>query len=167
MYGYISTEDPELCYNTGNRYFLGESVPQDRCAAFRWYERAASKGHPAAQYNLGMMFCLGQGVEKNIASAVNWYEKAAEQGYRLALPALAELYYKSSEKNLEKAYALYEEMAETGNAAALYNLGNMYERGEWVYKSAGIAERYFRQAAAAGHIGARIRLEKMNSPANC
>ena len=151
------------CFDMGNRYFLGQQgEAQDREAAYHWYKSAADEGHAGAQHSLGLMYHFGQGVEKNTALAALWYAKAAESGYQLSQLALAELYYKH-EKDYEKAYHWYELLAAEGHPSALYYLGCMYENGQWVYESRAIAVEYHRRAAAKGHVGAKIRLEKISA----
>ena len=105
------------------------------------------------------MYHFGQGVEKNAGMAIEWYAKAAGAGYQLSQAALAELYYKH-EKDYEKAYLWYEQLAGQGHPSALYYLGCMYENGEWAYESPAIAAEYYRRAAATGHVGARLTLER-------
>ena len=44
--------------------------------AFRWYLRAAKKGHDDAAYNLGYFYETGRGVRKNTRKAQHWYARA-------------------------------------------------------------------------------------------
>ncbi len=153
----------EHFYNTGNSHFFGEGIPVDKEAAFMWYAEAASMGHPAAQCNVGSMYRFGQGVEKNTALAEEWLMKAVAQGYRPARKSLAELYLNVL-KDYELAYMWYEQLAQEGDMSAIYNLGIMFEEGLWVFKSHAAAEDCYRRAAAKGHPGAKLKLDKATRP---
>ena len=38
----------------------GEGVPQDKAAAFAWYQKAAEQGHAKAQFKCGYMCYKGE-----------------------------------------------------------------------------------------------------------
>ncbi|RHZ78509.1 hypothetical protein Glove_162g77 [Diversispora epigaea] len=67
--------------NTGFCYDYGTGVERDKGEAFKWYLRAAEKGHSLAQHNLGWCYKNGEGIEKNQAEAFKWFDKAANNGY--------------------------------------------------------------------------------------
>ena len=81
-------KDAEEQYQTGERYFYGDDVPQDFAQAIGWYRKAAEKGHVLAQVELGSCYDLGIGVEEDGQQARYWYLKAADQGY---VPAMRKL----------------------------------------------------------------------------
>ena len=66
--------------NLGNKYYVGEGVPQNFTEAVKWYRKAADQGNAVAQFNLGVMYAKGQGVAKSDTEAAKWYRKAATQG---------------------------------------------------------------------------------------
>ena len=68
-------------YCLGNRYYIGEGVPQDYVGAAKWFRKAADQGHGKAQFSLGEMYNYGDGVSPDNVEAAKWYRLAAEQGY--------------------------------------------------------------------------------------
>ena len=77
--------DPRARYDFGERYYFGNSVPQDYAEAARWFLRAAEQGHAQAQANLGMMLALGRGVDRDYVEALKWLNLAAARGNQSAL----------------------------------------------------------------------------------
>ena len=49
-------------------------------SAFKWFHKAAKRGHLDAQKNVAAMYDEGKGVEQDKAKALEWLLKAAEQG---------------------------------------------------------------------------------------
>lgn len=78
--------------NLGTLYDLGQGVPRDPLAAYRWYRRAAVAGEPAAEFNVAAMHDGGDGVPRNTAEAAVWYGRAAAHGNRRAQYNLGQLY---------------------------------------------------------------------------
>jgi TPR repeat protein len=48
--------------------------------ALKWYERAATAGHAAAQYNLGLLYLKGEDVPWDGFKGMAWISKAANAG---------------------------------------------------------------------------------------
>ena len=65
----------------GNRYRIGQGVPQDYDETLKWYRLAAAQGIAETQYNLGVMYYKGEGIPQNFSEAVKWFRKAADQNY--------------------------------------------------------------------------------------
>lgn len=64
----------------GQRYYLGDGVPQDYARAALLFRRAAGNGHAYAQYSLALMHEHGYGVDRNRDEAIKWYQQAAKRG---------------------------------------------------------------------------------------
>ena len=86
-------------------YFLGDSLPSDWYAAFKFWLPLAEAGDAKAQYNVGRCYNRGDGIEQDSNQANHWYLKAAEQNDPRALFNLYLFYsdQKSTEKDNEKA----------------------------------------------------------------
>lgn len=54
----------------------GEGVRPDPKEAFRWYLKAAKKGHCDAAYNLAHLYDIGRGVKRNPSKAREWYARS-------------------------------------------------------------------------------------------
>ncbi|MDC0390761.1 sel1 repeat family protein [Candidatus Thioglobus sp.] len=74
---------------------------------WKYYQKAADRGHAKAQYNLGLMYDNGNGngVLKDGKQAVKWYQKAADQGFAKAQHNLGVIYANGTGelKDLSKA----------------------------------------------------------------
>ncbi len=62
--------------------------------SIRYYSRAASQGHAAAQAALGTLYEKGQGVAQDYAEAARYYQLAADQGHADSQAALGAMYEK-------------------------------------------------------------------------
>ena len=63
----------------GDKYAIGEGVPQDFKEAAKWYRLAAAQGLAGAQFELGLMYEKGQGVLQDYVKAHAWLNMAAVQ----------------------------------------------------------------------------------------
>ena len=85
--------DVEALYMLGVSYSSGfNGCKQDYEEAFKWYSKAAKKGHAAAQCSLGYAYLLGQGTKKDIDKAIDWLKKATGQGDSRAQEELGNIY---------------------------------------------------------------------------
>jgi TPR repeat protein len=73
--------DADASFNLGQAYRLGRGVPQDLLSAQSWFERAARKGHLAAQTTLGLMLF----ENGNRIAGLRWLRQAAERDEPRAL----------------------------------------------------------------------------------
>ena len=71
--------------NLGNKYYVGEGIPQNFTEAVKWYRMAARQGNAVAQNNIGMMYSIGSGLPKNFIRAFVWASVAAAQGNEQAM----------------------------------------------------------------------------------
>ena len=76
--------DLDAAYYLGIHYYLGLGVNKNHVLARQWYEKAAIKGHPAAQLSLGTMYQDGDTVPQNFSTAYMWYYASAIQGNEVA-----------------------------------------------------------------------------------
>ena len=76
----------------GFMYFDGQSVPQDKAEAVKWFRKAAEQGNAVAQSNMGFAHSSGEGVPQDEAEAAQWFRKAAEQGETYAQSNLGAMY---------------------------------------------------------------------------
>jgi TPR repeat protein len=135
-----------------------ESEPK---AALTLMQDAAKAGHPAAMETYGRL-CADQG-EKALFCAVEWLCQAADAGRSSAAGLAA--YLLTSEKpgpaQAVKAAALYEMAFAAGDFASANNLGEVYERG-WIGKAnLAQAEFWYRKAAEAEVVPAKLNLARI------
>jgi len=123
--------DSAAAFELGELYRLGERVPQDFKAAFRWYHLGATLGDAESQNNLGSMYQNGQGCEADPTLAAHWYRQSAAQGDAVAQYNLAVRYRTGDGVPLDLAEAAhwYGRSAEQGNVEALCELGTMMRFG--------------------------------------
>ena len=123
--------DIEALYMLGVSYSSGfNGCKQDYKEAFKWYSKAAKKGHAGAQCSLGYAYLLGQGTKKDIDKAIDWFKKAAKQGYDMAQYELGNIYYDGFlvPKDRTEAEQWYLKAAASGNNMACFTLGVIYEK---------------------------------------
>jgi TPR repeat protein len=76
----------------GGLYFDGlGGLPRDQSEAFRWFRRAAEKGHATAQHDVGWMLVQGKGVARDPDAGIEWLRKAARQNHGYAKAKLRQL----------------------------------------------------------------------------
>ena len=122
--------DVEALYMLGVSYSSGfNGCKQDYEEAFKWYSKAAKKGHAAAQCSLGYAYLLGQGTKKDIDKAIDWLKKAAGQGDSRAQEELGNIYYYGTyvPQNKAEAEQWYLKSAALGNTNGAFALGQMYK----------------------------------------
>jgi TPR repeat protein len=138
-----------------------ESEPK---AALTLMQDAAKAGHPAAMETYGRL-CADQGAQA-LSCAVQWLCQAADAGRSSAAGLAA--YLLTSEKpsaaQAVKAAALYEMAFAAGDFASANNLGEVYERG-WIGKAnLAQAEFWYRKAAEAEVVAAKLNLARVLWP---
>jgi uncharacterized protein len=131
--------------------------------AKKLFERAASKGYPAAQVNLAITYFEGWGTAQNYGAAVHWLTLAASRGNARGLFDLGLLYFKGCGVRQDNAEALrlFREAAEKGDSGAQANVGYMYDHGVGVPEDRAAAAAWYRKAAEAGEALAQNNLGDM------
>jgi TPR repeat protein len=66
-----------LAHLKANSWLFPGFVPDSRCEAARWFQKAVGQGYPLAQFNLGAMHQNGNGVKQDPKEAAKWFQKAA------------------------------------------------------------------------------------------
>jgi len=107
-------------HKRGLTFYKDLGVAKNFKTAGEWFEKAAAKGHPAAQYNLGIMSYLGQGRDQDYTKAADWFRMAAEQDHALAQYNLGFLYYegKGVQKDDLQAFMWIDRAANLGDEKA-------------------------------------------------
>ncbi|KAI9027384.1 hypothetical protein CLU79DRAFT_832767 [Phycomyces nitens] len=137
----------------------GQGIPRDRLAAFKWYKKAANKGHRTALYSLGLYYINGlEGITRNISQARECFNQAAQKGLICAMTALATLYRNASmsseqpetttDNQRELAVQWFQRAASLGDAVAQRELGLLHDAGLGVPKDYIAAFDLFQKAAA-------------------
>ncbi len=182
--------DVDAQYELGSMYHKGERVLKDFQKALKWFKKAASGGHPAAQNELGMIYANGEGlitkryhpliIKRYHLQAQYWFKKAAKQGNINAQHNLGYMYtegYTSDagwvirrdyriKRNLRKAFYWYEKAASGGHPLAQYKLGLLYYYGMegkklLLLEDFSLAFYWFKKAAKQGHRGAQYEVSGM------
>jgi hypothetical protein len=153
--------DGESQFALGTWYYQGEKVGQDFQQAAKWYERAATQGHPLAQCVLGTMYAHGRGIKQDYQAAEQWYRQAVAQGVAAAQNNLGILYFHGHgvTQDYQVAVTWFQLAADQGDVIAQYNLGVMYANGRGVSQDYDVAVKWLRLAAASGDGSAREALE--------
>lgn len=113
----------------GDKYRLGNGVPQSEKLAFYYYLLAGNQGHAEALYLVALCLYSGTGVEKNEAKAYRLMESAAIRGY-----AMAQYYSGVHDKEIGRissAKSNFKSAAKQGHAFSQYCLADIYI-DEWI-----------------------------------
>ncbi|KAI9270679.1 hypothetical protein BDA99DRAFT_534789 [Phascolomyces articulosus] len=87
------TNDTDAQFQVAFMLSNGQGIERDRPAAFKWYKKAAQKGHTVACHSLGLYYAKGAGgVRINYRLAEIYFETAAKKGFVPAMASLATLY---------------------------------------------------------------------------
>ena len=150
-------------YALGTHYYNNGSIDnQNNKEAFKWFMKAAEQGDAQAQNSIGIIYLRiderNAGLDKqDLLQAIKWFQKAAEQKDQEA-----------------KIYLIgcYVELAKRGDAEYQYIVGSMYEdensysyfedwRGVKIGQDLEEAIKWYKKAAAQGHVGAKEALERI------
>ena len=119
-------------YELARLYHLGKFGSRNLPEAYKWYSRAAEKGHPGAQYAIGTFFAEGKVVKQNYYRAADWYFLASNLGRNPdAQFALGEFYFngRGVPHGYAEAWDWYAKAAEQGHPVAQFRLGAMIAEG--------------------------------------
>ena len=144
------TGDTDYQYGVGMLYADGIGVAKDSSAAFRWFERAAQKGHVQALAAVGAAYATGDGVEIDYKAAKRYLTLAERKGDTRAMERMGYLYENGLgvRRSLPIAVAKYQKAAERGNSAAMVALGRMLEDGVGMEVDLPKAAAWYRSAVA-------------------
>lgn len=161
MISYASKGDQDAQYDLGRAYFEGSSgLTIDNEEAFRWFLKAAKKGHIEAENFIGVFYAEGIYVEKNLTEAIKWYRLSALSGNVVAQANLGNRYYygEGCKKDIAQAIKWWSLAADQGFDNAQVNLGDCYLNGEGVEADYEKAIKLFEKAAAQDNDYAQIKL---------
>ena len=118
--------DPQAQLSLAVLYDLGQGVPRDPAAAYRWYLKAAERGLADAEFDVAVMCDTGDGTQHDAAAAALWYARASAHGDYRAQYDLGQLYAAGDgvPQNKDEAEA-YFHAAAPGIPAALTKLAQM------------------------------------------
>lgn len=127
--------DAEAQFSLGNIYFFeymarSYHLVVNRKIAARWYEKAASRGHPGAQCQLGYMYS-GNGLGYDYDKATDLFAKAALQGDVTSMWNLGKHFGNGHgvPKRPDLAEAWFLEAATRGYSEDKYSMGFKYQYG--------------------------------------
>ena len=149
--------EAEATYQRGRSHLLGsDGVEPSVALAMSCFERAAQRGHAAAQYSLAA--CLltddedGAGCLADPIAAVRWLERAAEQHHAAAQHELGLCFASGTgvTQDLSAAVALYTKAAAQGLGNAQCALAECLLSGTGVPVDIDRAQALFRAALAQG-----------------
>ena len=156
--GYVNAQ-----YLLATRYESGVGVEQSTQFAALWYGRAAEQAHSKAAFRLGKLY-----ARAHVEQAAVLYRQAADAGLADAQHALA-LCYETGlgvPQDPQWAQHWYGAAAQQGLAAAQFALGERFRLGSpTVNPEPALALRWYRQAAAQYHLGARVTIARMEQEA--
>ena len=153
----VARRDAEGEYALARLVYEGRGFAPDAGQARRLAERAATRGHVAAQNMLGFLWQHGLGGERDLSEARRWFDIAAGSGNADAQVNLGWLYQEGLGVARDAALAAqwYQQAAGSGSAAAAYNLGVLNEE---TLRNAGAAAGWYEKAATGGIAAAAFRL---------
>ena len=72
-------------------YFQGQGLDLDPAEGFRWFQKAAQQGLPAAQAMVGAIYLDGNVTGQDRARGLGWLRQAASRGLKEAQQVLKDL----------------------------------------------------------------------------
>jgi TPR repeat protein len=135
----------------GTMYDRGLGVGRDDGEAAKWYRRAADQGNAEAEYDLAELYNNQRIGPTNSGGSVleeakRLYQRSADHGFANAQYKVGHDYAQS----FEEAMQWYLRAAPQGQMDAAFALGDLYYYGRGVKTDYVAAEKWYRQAAAAG-----------------
>ena len=154
--------DAQAQADLGEKYLTGDGVPEDRAAAWKWFNLSAAQGDPQAEFRLGQL-CTHLDLTQDAeiphdperdygAEAHAWYAKAAAQNYA---PAEFEL---GSTAVGKTAFDWYLRAAQHGYRPALTTVAQAYADGRDTPRNYAAALQWYKAAAARGDASAAFRI---------
>lgn len=134
---------------------------EEYAEAFRWFLKAAEKGHAEAQTAVATCYAGGMGVKRSGSEALKWFRKAAEQGESESEYMLGKLYLEGAgvPKNESEGIKWITRSAEHGYLVAqLYFVAKYYPKGKYEE-----AYKWVKMAAEAGEAECQYILSKYYS----
>lgn len=167
--------DPISQFNLGAIYLNGIDLPQDPVRAFAYMEKAANQNFTKAIYHLAIMYLRGMGISKNTARGLELLRSAADQNQGDAQAMLAALYCQGEAllQNESEANRWFRLSGRRPGPLLLID-SNTHEKDESNFFTQGhfyhhvnkprdieLALKFYRRAAATGHVTALYRLAEI------
>lgn len=154
--------DAQAQADLGEKYLTGDGVPEDRAAAWTWFNLSAAQGDARAEFRLAQL-CTHLDLTQDpdiphdpkrdyAAEARAWYAKAAAQHY-----AAAEFELGSSAIG-KAAFDWYLRAAQHGYRPALTTVAQAYADGRDTPRNYTAALQWYQAAAARGDAAAAFRV---------
>jgi TPR repeat protein len=161
----ISTDDPKIQTQIGNRYKTGEGVVKNYEEAVNWYRKAAEQGFAGAQNNLAVMYEEGLGVPRDYSEAAKWYRRAAEKQDARAQHSLGIMYRdgRGITRDFKEAVKWIQKAAEQGHHGAFRDMGEMYWKGLGVSQNDVLACMWWKLAVMYGDEESERLLSKVTA----
>ena len=142
--------------------------------AFKYFEKASTRGNAEAMYNYAKMLFNGFGCQPNKKKAIQYVEMAKLNGYDRTDTFFAKLngddIYKYAMKlftgngtqiNKEEAIKLFKLAIEKGNDKAMLKYAEILEKGDGVEENKKEALAYYKKAADKGHALGMLNYAKL------
>ena len=144
----------------GQRYEMGQGVPQDLKQAKNWYVKASQGGDPLAMFLLGQLLESGTSGSPDYEQAALYYTAAAELGHAEAQARLARFYEEGwgVPQSFEMANKWYSLATLQWNYDKRVPLGSNYATGRNVAKHSTYTIQRFQRAAQSGVAEAQFDL---------
>jgi hypothetical protein len=134
--------------------------------ALRKLRYDVERGDAEAPYRLFLFYNEGKVVDKDPVEAGRWLRLAAERGIAQARFRLGNNLLEGNDgfaKNVPEAFKWLLLSAEQGDGNGSYFVGHLYQYGLGVARDLDLSEKYFKEADARGHSGAKKRLAELQA----
>lgn len=126
-------------------------IKNDAFAGAQELQILSKRGSALSMMYLGHAFFIGRyGLERDQVLGEDWLRKSIEAGSIEACYVLAKLFQDSGKAG--EALNLFKKVAELGYSPAMFAVGQIYYFGQGVDRNVEIAHKYFKKAAAEGHL---------------
>ncbi|EXX57343.1 Ack1p [Rhizophagus irregularis DAOM 197198w] len=125
----IDIVDPNHLFFLGYLNYSGIDTTLNSDDAFKYFKKASSYQHPAAQYYLGICYEYGIGTKEKKSNAFYWYRQAAHNGHAIAQYYIGNYFQFGVDKQYNKAFKNYQLSANGGFSFGLNMLGYCYSKG--------------------------------------
>lgn len=112
-------DDPVAMFNLAEAYYHGDGVAQDHKIALQWYQKAAAKGHVAAQCEWGIMLFKGKGGPQNVDRAFELFQAVAPiHGKATFMLGYCHERGRGAPQDFKKALSYYQTAVDQGHTEA-------------------------------------------------
>eukprot|EP00931_Biecheleriopsis_adriatica_P117851 TRINITY_DN93333_c0_g1_i1.p1 TRINITY_DN93333_c0_g1~~TRINITY_DN93333_c0_g1_i1.p1 ORF type:complete len:314 (-),score=66.51 TRINITY_DN93333_c0_g1_i1:516-1421(-) len=150
--------DVEAMHDVAMIYDEGSvAVPCDEQKGFRWFSRAATKGHVDSMYYLGHAYAFGIGIAANEAMAMYGWRGAADKGETRAMVSLGYSFAQGCfgvPADGKRARMWFRKAARQGDERGMMFAGCTLALGIGVKKNIAAAQRWFYKAEHNGSLRA-------------